>query len=74
MKKIYLSILILVSLSISRAYAEGVQFRKDFTWKDLLKEAKERHLYIFVDCYTTWCGPCIEMNKDVFPQKQWVIM
>jgi thiol-disulfide isomerase/thioredoxin len=25
---------------------------------------------IFVDCYTTWCGPCKIMARDVFPDKE----
>ena len=24
---------------------------------------------MFVDCYTSWCGPCQMMSKRVFPQK-----
>ena len=25
---------------------------------------------VFVDCYTTWCGPCKMMTEEVFPQKE----
>ena len=24
---------------------------------------------VFVDCYTTWCGPCKYMTSNVFPQE-----
>ena len=31
----------------------------------LQKAAKENKL-IFIDAYTTWCGPCKKMSKEVF--------
>jgi len=31
--------------------------------------AKEDKL-IFVDIYTTWCGPCKTMSEKIFPQKE----
>ncbi len=37
---------ILISLSISNSNAEGIDFHKNFTWESLLKEAKDRHMYI----------------------------
>ena len=24
---------------------------------------------VFLDCYTTWCGPCRNMAENIFPQK-----
>lgn len=49
------------------ADAQGVKFQEGLTWKQLLKKAKEENKYIFVDCYTTWCGPCKAMDKEVYP-------
>jgi len=37
-------------------------------WKKVLKKAKKEKKLIFVDCYTSWCGPCKMMAKDVFTQ------
>ncbi|UZJ66429.1 thioredoxin family protein [Sphingobacterium sp. KU25419] len=31
------------------------------------KAAKENK-FIFVDCFTTWCGPCKYMTSTIFPQ------
>lgn len=44
----------------------GVKF---FTgsWKDVLAEAKRQNKPVFVDIYTTWCGPCKMMAKQAFP-------
>lgn len=25
---------------------------------------------VFVDCYTTWCGPCKMMTEEIFPKKE----
>lgn len=47
---------------------EGIQFVKK-SWEDILKLAKEEKKIIFMDAYTTWCGPCKKMNRDVFPNK-----
>ena len=33
-----------------------------------LTKAKSDNRLIFVDCYTSWCGPCKEMSKHVFTQ------
>lgn len=48
--------------------AVGVKF-EDKPLKEILDIAKARHKLVFVDCYTTWCGPCRKMANDVFPQK-----
>ena len=37
-------------------------------WKKVIKKAKKENKLIFVDCYTSWCGPCKMMAKDVFTQ------
>ena len=40
---------------------KGIQFLKG-SWKDALKKAEEVGKPIFVDAYTSWCGPCKRMN------------
>lgn len=47
----------------------GVQFVHHLTWSDIQRKAKAENKYIFMDCYTTWCGPCKYMSKTIFPQK-----
>ena len=32
--------------------------------------AKKEGKLVFVDCYTSWCGPCRDMAEKVFPQKE----
>lgn len=36
------------------------------TWQQALDEAKKQDKMIFVDCYTTWCGPCKRMTSYTF--------
>ena len=48
---------------------EGIKFFEG-TWEEALTLAKKEHKIIFVDAYTTWCGPCKQMAKDVFTQKE----
>lgn len=33
----------------------------------LLVQARAERKLLFVDCYTTWCGPCRKMTAEVFP-------
>ena len=35
-------------------------------WDTLLAKAKKENKLIFVDAYTEWCRPCIQMAKDIF--------
>ena len=44
----------------------GIQFQQDTYWKQVLAKAKKEGKYIFVDCYATWCGPCMKMEKEVY--------
>lgn len=51
--------------------AQGIAFEKEETaWADILKKAKTENKIVFVDAFTTWCGPCKTMAKNIFPQKE----
>ena len=67
MKHIYTLLLGLLAWSASMAQ-EGVNFR-DITFEEALKQAKSENKLVFMDCYTSWCGPCKNMADKVFPQK-----
>jgi thioredoxin-related protein len=52
------------------AIAQGINFEShDTKWADILAKAKTENKVIFMDAYTTWCGPCKKMAADIFPQK-----
>ncbi len=44
---------------------KGIVFVKG-TWAQILKKAKAENKIIFFDAYTTWCGPCKLLQKNVF--------
>lgn len=40
------------------------------SWNDALAMARQKRKVIFVDAYTTWCGPCKMMNRNTFPDNK----
>lgn len=68
MKKTYatLSMLLLCGALMAQG---GIKFNEG-QWNDLLAKAKAQNALIFVDAYTTWCGPCKMMASQVFTQKE----
>ncbi len=62
----FLCILLLFPLLIAAQEEKGINFEEGLTWKEILKKAKSEGKYVFVDCYATWCGPCKEMDKNVY--------
>ena len=52
------------------AQETGIHFENGLSWKQILAKAKKENKYIFVDCYATWCGPCKQMDKDVYPEQK----
>lgn len=60
------AILLAVLFSNSLINAQGVQFH-DQKWNEVLALAKKENKLIFMDAYTTWCGPCKMMVKNTFP-------
>ncbi len=70
MKKIILSALTSVALaSVSFAQDHHIQF-VDVELDSAYALAKEEGKLVFVDCYTTWCGPCKWMDANIFTSKE----
>ncbi|NME71173.1 thioredoxin family protein [Flammeovirga aprica] len=50
-------------------HAQGIQFSEG-TWEEAKVEAKKTNKHLFVDAYTTWCGPCKYLKEKIFPVKE----
>lgn len=66
-KLLFITVFVLASLC---SFAQGVKFLEGEKWSKVLEMAKEQNKLIFMDCYTSWCGPCKSLAQDVFPQKE----
>ena len=72
MKK-YLLLLVICLLGktgFSQQAGDGIHFLEGEKWENILKMAQDQDKYIFMDCYTSWCGPCKALSKDIFTRKE----
>lgn len=67
MKNYWYVLAFCLSLNVAVAQSSGVQFTEGQTWEEVLTVAKAQNKIIFLDAYTTWCGPCKKMSREVFP-------
>lgn len=63
-----LGVLVVWSVFLSAQETVGVRFvEKPF--KEILAQAQAENKMVFIDCYTSWCGPCKMMATKEFPKK-----
>lgn len=67
MKKTVL-LFLLFPLFVTAQNNSGIRFQ-NLSWSQLLAKAKTEKKLVFVDAFTTWCGPCKQMSAEVFPEK-----
>ncbi|TRX71434.1 thioredoxin domain-containing protein [Carboxylicivirga sp. M1479] len=67
MKKAVL--IVLAVFAVGQLFAQGIEFEHG-TFNEALAKAKKENKLIFMDCYTTWCGPCKHLAKNIFTQKE----
>ncbi len=68
-KHIILFVFVVNTLFVN-AQKLGIDFTDGETFKIFSEKAEATNKLIFVDCYTNWCGPCIKMNKNIFPKQE----
>ncbi len=57
------------TLAFGTLQAQGIEFMKG-SWKEILAEAARQDKIVFVDAFTTWCGPCKMMDRNTFTNKE----
>ena len=67
--KYLITICTLLALCTQNVKAQGIVFFTG-TWKQLVEKAKMENKPIFMDVYTSWCGPCKKMARETFTQKE----
>lgn len=40
------------------------------SYQEALNKAKKENKLLFVDCYTSWCGPCKMLANEVFTNNE----
>lgn len=63
MQKIFLALLVIPCILSAQT---GIQFHPTQKWNEILSKAKKENKMIFLDAYTTWCGPCKAMSQNTF--------
>lgn len=60
-----------LAIQMNAQTTEGMKFCKEGTkFAEVVAQAKVENKMVFLDCYTSWCGPCKMMARDIFPQKK----
>ncbi|WP_026452634.1 thioredoxin family protein [Aequorivita capsosiphonis] len=60
-------ILLLLLISAGAINAQGINW---MTMNEALEAQKKEPKKIFMDVYTTWCGPCKMLDKNTFGDKE----
>ncbi len=69
MKHLIVSILLVITSNFLIAQEEGIHFEKG-SWSEIQAKAQAENKPIYVDVFTTWCGPCKMLARDYFPNKE----
>lgn len=65
-----LILLLFLAPFLGVAQDKGTHFEHGLSWQQVKEKAKKENKYLFVDCFTTWCGPCKYMTSTIFPQEK----
>lgn len=66
MKNIILFLGMICWAIIAEAQSRSIRFVENAGWPEVVAKAKQENKIIFVDCYTSWCGPCRFLATKIF--------
>ncbi len=66
MKNLKTTLLLMIFFQIS--LIAQINFQNS-SWQETLTQAQKENKFIFVDIYTSWCGPCKKLSKTTFQDK-----
>ncbi len=70
LNRLFTALFAAVACTLS-AGAQGIEFMPEGSLlKDAVAKAKEEGKMVFLDCYTSWCGPCRMMATKIFPTQE----
>ena len=69
MKKTIILLSVFVSTIIATAQTRTIKFT-EAKWAEITALSLKEKKPIFVDCFTTWCGPCKWLAKNVFTKDE----
>ncbi|WP_140937881.1 thioredoxin family protein [Sphingobacterium lumbrici] len=69
MKPIHFSIFFMLVSIVVNAQDRSINF-EDGSWAEIKAKAAKEKKAIFMDCYTSWCGPCKTLARDVFTNNE----
>jgi thiol-disulfide isomerase/thioredoxin len=67
MRNLLTGAFLFLSFSVFSQADSGMHFTHGLSWKKVKEKARAENKFIFVDAFTTWCGPCRVMAKTIFP-------
>ncbi len=65
------AVLLLSMLALQSCSKPHTRHGVDFftgTWEEAVEKARSSGKHIYIDAYTKWCGPCKEMERDVYTE------
>lgn len=65
-KAIRILAIVLATLQAVQAVAAGIEFDHEIAFQAALDKAKREGKLVFIDCYTSWCGPCKRLSATTF--------
>jgi|GEM_PF-320560 len=70
MKHFVCCIITLLACVALHAQDRSISFEHNSSWADIKAKAAKEKKAIFLDCYTSWCGPCKKLAKEVFTRNE----